>query len=166
MRVIGIDPDTRNITLCVLEGPKLVQHAIIAAKGQRAEDRLKQLWDGFGEWAHQQEYVGPVDYAYVEKPMYTVSAAATIAQSIVIGVIRAVLWQAEIPHSLVDPGTWKKEMLGTGHASKEEIKALALTLFHDLDTSLAQDVYDSAIIGRWGANKFTAASVQDGKETV
>jgi len=149
--VWGIDADTKTIVIYRIGGNN--GHYIIPSKGQRAEDRISQLYQGLEEYIYGMEHCCDLPrFAFIEKPMFTGNPAATISQAFVIGMIRGVLWRNVIDNSLVDPGVWKKAMLGTGHASKEEIKALAIARFQ-LSDDLAQDVYDAAMIAAWGAGK-------------
>lgn len=149
--VWGIDPDTKNITLAEVTSKGRLEYVILSGgKGQRAEDRVEKLYVAFHGLV-QAALVLPT-WAYIEKPMFTVNPSATIAQSQIVGVMRAALWRYDVPHSLVDPGVWKKALLGNGRASKEEIKAWSIARF-GLEDTLAQDVYDAAAIAEWGAQR-------------
>lgn len=156
MIVWGIDPDTKNITVA-RGGPNrdLEWEVISGGKERTAAGRFETLLEGFNSYLQRRhdEHSLP-DYVYVEKPMFTINPAATIAQALVIGAIRACLMISGIPDSLVDPGVWKKALLGTGKASKEEIKAWAKTRF-DMPDNLPQDVYDAAAIVAWGMANLT-----------
>jgi Holliday junction resolvasome RuvABC endonuclease subunit len=50
---------------------------------------------------------------------------------------------------MVDNGTWKKGVLGNGHASKEEIAAYATKVL-GIPLNEPQDVYDAACIAEFG----------------
>lgn len=147
MRVAGIDPDTRAITMVTLS-PGDIQMLRLEAKGRRAEDRVEGLYK---ELFFQHPTLGPdlTDWVYIETPVMGVNAKALRDQAIVVGMIRYWLWYQEQPHSLVDNGTWKKVVLGNGHASKEEIAAYAQRVL-GLEQGLAQDFYDAACIAEFG----------------
>lgn len=149
--VWGIDPDTKQIAIAE-DSPSWLQ---IHAVGRTAEDRIRELYDEFDDAVGMYE----PGYVYVEKPMYTGNPVSTIAQVMVVGVIRAVLWRHEVPHSLVDPGVWKKALLGTGRASKEEIKDF-IRARSDLPEDLDQDVYDALAIATWGSSQFKGNTVE------
>jgi Holliday junction resolvasome RuvABC endonuclease subunit len=155
MRIAGIDPDTKAITIVVLTdevggAPKIFR---IEAKGRRAEDRIEKLYEGL--------YVLPpealnFDWAYIESPVLAqfkgkTNAKALRDQSMVIGLIRGYLWGQGEEHSLVDNTIWKKGLLGNGHASKEEIAAYAQKMLQ-VPTDQPQDAYDAACIAAWGCN--------------
>lgn len=150
MRVIGIDPDTKSITFVSLDSEnqgsryKIIR---VEAKGRRAEDRVEKLWAGLEDLS-----VWPLmhpDWVYIETPVMGVNAKALRDQAVVVGLIRSFLWRKGLPHSMVDNGTWKKAVLGGGHASKEEIAAYAQRVL-GLEAGQPQDVYDAACIAVYG----------------
>jgi len=151
MRVVGIDPDTKAITWAVTdtEAPGIVHVGRVEAKGRRAEDRLCMLVDLF---YHAIPEFDTCDWIYVERPVVVgggarkINRKAIIDQSIVVGAIRALLYLRGQNHTLVDPGTWKRAVLGDGHASKEDIKRWALAHFKGLKDDHPQDFYDAVCI--------------------
>lgn len=158
MRVAGIDPDTKRITVAVVDddGGVSLQHEIAEPppmKQSRAEHRFLPLMDAFLDLI---DGMGGFDYAYVEKPMYTGNPASTIAQSAVLGGIRYALHLKHIPHTVCDPGTWKGDVLSNKRPSKEDIKQWAMTNLNIPD-GLAQDVYDAYCIAWHGYRKLPSA---------
>lgn len=151
MRIAGIDPDTKSITIVVLaeDEPNIVE--CIRVKGRRAEDRIEQLYNELFVWTGDalNDVFGPIDWVYIETPVMGVNAKALRDQAQVVGMIRYWLWSHDQPHSLVDNGTWKKGVLGNGHASKEEIAAYAQRVLR-LKAGQPQDVYDAACIAEYG----------------
>ena len=67
----------------------------------------------------------------------------------IVGALRAVLFIWGISHSMVDPAIWKKAIMGTGHAPKEEIKAWGERVLK-LPSNQPQDIYDAAAIAMFG----------------
>ncbi len=148
MKISGIDPDTKAITGVTLEPDKEPRIYRVEAKGRRAEDRIEKLYTSlaltfFGE---------PSEWVYIETPVMGVNVKALRDQAMVIGMIRYWLWSNDQPHSMVDNGTWKKGVLGNGHASKEEIAAYAQRVLH-IPADHPQDVYDAACIAAWGSGQ-------------
>ncbi len=148
MRVAGIDPDTRAITIVTLGDSPGCVFWRGEAKGRRAEDRIEGLYK---ELFFQHSTLGDdlIDWVYIETPVMGVNAKALRDQAIVVGMIRYWLWSQDQPHSLVDNGTWKKAVLGGGKASKEEIAAYAQRVL-GMEAGLAQDYYDAACIAEYG----------------
>lgn len=161
MRVCGIDPDTKSLTIFIIDdnpvnGPVALQERgwvklRIEASGRRAEDRFLGLVDDMqsilpGSLLSKSEYV------YIERPFVGPNRKAAIDVGMVVGALRGELRRLGVPHSLVDPAIWKKAELGSGHASKEDIKFWASVRF-DLPNNLIQDVYDAATIAAFGLDR-------------
>lgn len=160
MRIAGIDPDTKNITIAWFTGETSGTHGadghkVVTTppmKKSLAEHRFLPLYKAFHAWLYLAQTNIPFDFVYVEKPMLTRNAAATIWQSAVMGMIRCTLDDQDIPHQLVDPGTWKKETIGNGSADKEAIAVWAQVNLR-LPEGLPQDVYDAYCIAWHGQLK-------------
>lgn len=153
MRIAGIDPDTKAITGVTLVRDKEPSIFRVEAKGRRAEDRIEKLYTSL-----RLTFMGePVDWVYVETPVLAqfrgkTNAKALRDQAMVIGMIRYWLWSNHQPHSMVDNTVWKKGLLGSGHASKEEIAAYAQRVLH-ISADQPQDVFDAACIAAWGSGQ-------------
>ena len=152
MRIIGIDPDTKSVTFVQLDTKNQEEWrnclVRVEVKGRRAEDRVEKLWEGLDVFSTVWRLKHP-DWVYIETPVMGVNAKALRDQAVVVGLIRSFLWRKKLPHSMVDNGTWKKAVLGNGHASKEEIAAYAQSVL-GLEAGLAQDYYDAACIAQFG----------------
>jgi Holliday junction resolvasome RuvABC endonuclease subunit len=150
MRVMGIDPDTKAITSVILDSDPTRAPIVtrLEAKGRRAEDRIEGLY--------KELFMSPpqtkIDWVYIESPVMGVNAKALSYQAQVIGMIRYWLWYHDLPHSLVNNGTWKKNVLGNGHASKEEIAAYAQQML-EFGSGELQDIYDAALIAEFGLTR-------------
>ena len=145
MRIAGIDPDTKAIQIVVLDdgGPNIYR---LQAAGRRAEDRIQALADML---EHSPVVWRGVQWVYIETPVMGVNAKALRDQAQVVGIIRSFLWRNGLDNSMVDNGTWKKAVLGNGHASKEEIAAYAKKILNIPDGE-PQDAYDAACIAAFG----------------
>lgn len=157
--IVGIDPDTKAITGVALGGGKEPNIWRIEAKGRRAEDRIEKLFTSLRLTFFPDK---PVDWVYIELPMLAqwkgkTNPKALRDQSMVIGMIRYWLWSNNQPHSMVDHGTWKKGVLGNGHASKEEIADYAQRVLH-IPADQPQDAFDAACIAAWGASHLMGSS--------
>ena len=148
LRVAGVDPDTRAITTAWFSDAGQVLVRRDEQKGRIAEDRFFALVNKFSVTALYLSDQG-VEWFYVERPPYGVNPRATIDQACVLGAIRFILGELHMPYSLVDPGTWKKAVLGNGHASKDDIKAWAIRALGVPDGQ-EQDIYDAALIAQFG----------------
>lgn len=146
MRVVGCDPDTKNLTFVILDD-KGYTTSRIEAKGRRAEDRIQKLYEGLKGLTLTN--VPPIDWCYVEVPVLGRNAKALRDQATVVGMIRYWLWDQGIAHSMVDNTVWKRAVLGSGNASKEEIVAYAQKVL-GVQEGVPQDVSDASLIAEFG----------------
>lgn len=83
----------------------------------------------------------------IEKPLYFRNPHSTISISEVVGAVKEVLELGSILYKVVDNKTWKKEVVGTGSASKEDILKYANGYFNTEFEE--QDWADAACIAKW-----------------
>ncbi len=147
MLVTGIDSDTKSVAVVTLdsERPSWSRYFQFGVKGRRAEDRIQALSTGIEGRFAGQDY----GWVHIETPVMGVNAKALRDQAFVIGMLRHELWLNDLGNSLVDNGTWKKAVLGGGHASKEEIAQYAVQRFPQLEGE-SQDIMDAACIALFG----------------
>ncbi len=163
MIVAGIDPDTKAVTIVTLDsevrGSNAHKITRFEAKGRRAEDRIHAL-----SVEIETGYMGAskFDWIYIETPIMGVNVKALRDQAFVVGMIRHELWRRGQPHSLVDNGTWKRLTVGTGHATKEEIKDWALRVEPSLPGDAKQDVYDAFCIAKYGQSAIRGEPAKGG----
>ncbi len=145
MRITGIDADTKSIAMVTFLGKPLSQE-YIKVPGQRANDRFNNLIRGFIEV--QSEWLLS-DWVWLEEPVMGANRKAAINQAYVVGAIRSILIQHGISVSVINNATWKKAVIGNGHASKEEIAIFAIDVL-DMKRGQSQDIYDAACIAQFG----------------
>lgn len=145
--IAGIDPDTKAITAVFspAAGHDLELFRV-EAKGRLAEHRFQDLAKAFRDRAG--DFV-KCQWVYIERPPMGVNPRSTIDQSMLVGAVCFCLAERGISYSLVDPGTWKKGLIGRGNADKPLIKEWAIQNLQ-LPTDLKQDYYDAACIAQWG----------------
>ena len=139
----GIDPDTKFI--CLSAGDNFYT---AIDKARLATARFLPLMSQFRMLLLNPE-LRELAWVYVERPPMGVNPKATIDQAKVVGGLETLLHERGIPFSEVDPGTWKKGLIGQGNADKELIRSWAIINL-GLPEGLRQDFYDSACIRRWG----------------
>mgnify|MGYP003624259169 FL=1 len=83
----------------------------------------------------------------IEKPLYFKNPHSTISISEVVGAVKEVLELANIAYKTVDNRVWKKEVVGNGGASKEDIMKYATNYFNTEFEE--QDWADAACIAKW-----------------
>ena len=139
--IAGIDPDTKLIVVALADS-----FLVAATKERLAESRFRPLISQFRALVPR---MFDVTWCYIERPPMGVNPRSTIDQSMVVGAIACILHEHGIGWSLVDPGTWKKGLIGRGNADKPLIKEWAIANL-GLPDNLRQDYYDASCIRRWG----------------
>jgi Holliday junction resolvasome RuvABC endonuclease subunit len=147
VRICGVDLDSKSITWAILDVglPGVILHRI-EDKGRKAEDRFPSL---IKQAVIAMTSFAACNWTYIEAPIVGPNRKSALDQGMMLGAFRALLLGKDIPHSLVSIGTWKKATLGTGAATKEEIKRWAIQYYH-LDSNLLQDFYDAVAIAHFG----------------
>ena len=80
----------------------------------------------------------------IEKAIYIQNAKATIQIASVVTAIQLACHKQNIPCYLVDNKTWKKDIIGKGNSSKQDIMEYAVDKWGDVFTE--QDYADAACI--------------------
>ncbi len=150
MRIVGIDADSKLFAVVALDEdvPAGFEWFYYKQKGRTSEDRFRPLLAEFESIVGSSMFEG-VDWAYIEAPVGVRNAGALRAQAYAVGAMRYVLYANDVPYTVIDNGTWKKQVIGNGKAPKEEIAAFAQKQWEMID-SLEQDVYDAACIAQFG----------------
>lgn len=94
------------------------------------------------------------DYVFIEDVLIGNNRKYSIKLAQTMGAVLAGMPYTEVPPQVipVNVSTWKKEILGNGHASKEDIRNW-LTAYNSAYAELCdgdQDQYDAACIGLYG----------------
>ena len=150
MNIIGIDADTKRIVVATLCGEEDEPHVkIINADGRRAVDRFYVLTDQFDEFMRTELWPTQQTVIYVEEPVLR-NAKSFFYQAMVLGALCVMLdYWLEAPY-LVHPSVWKKALLGSGSASKDQVKQWVLSVYPGLGSGQPQDVYDAVAIAHYG----------------
>jgi len=85
--------------------------------------------------------------AAVESAIFIQNPKATIAIASVVGVVRFICMLVGIKCCHVDNTKWKRDVVGKGNCSKQDIKAFAINKWGDIFKE--QDYADAACIALW-----------------
>jgi Holliday junction resolvasome RuvABC endonuclease subunit len=153
MTVIGIDPSSKKLALCVTypgseKYPELhsirLPEGILQATGAAFEEAFLCF----------QKYSDAA--VYMEEPVVGRNVRSTIVQAQVGGAVMAAADRAGLPYfELVNNSHWKKEVLGKGNAKKEEISFWLGEIWPEA-YNLAQkdqDLIDASCINRYGVRR-------------
>jgi Holliday junction resolvasome RuvABC endonuclease subunit len=153
MTVIGIDPSSKKLALCITypgseKYPEF--HSI------RLPEGILQATGAAFEEAFLCFRKHPEAAVYMEEPVVGRNVRSTIVQAQVGGAVMAAADRAGLPYfELVNNSHWKKEVLGKGNAKKEEISELLEKIWPEA-YNLAQkdqDLIDASCINRYGVRR-------------
>ena len=140
----GIDCSSKAVHVTVIDDDSSVVVCYkFTAEGKTAKDRFPDIAKGLGVLPN---LVKGATVA-IEKPLYFRNPHSTISISEVVGAVKEVLELGSIFYKVVDNKTWKKEVVGTGSASKEDILKYANGYFNTEFEE--QDWADAACIAKW-----------------
>lgn len=160
--ILGIDASSTKVAVVALplssgklygiyEATKLAKKAGPQAcyEAHKAMTQFLDAWDGFQL------------HAWMEAPVVAKGGAwSTIAQAMTSGAIQVAMYE----HGLrtieyVRPPAWKKEVVGHGHATKEDVATFLERTRPDLfaATGGSQDLIDAACIALYGFASFVDA---------
>ena len=156
MRIIGVDADSKLFAAVALDdtpepGQPIFQWVLHQEKGRIAEDRFFGLMDAFEKFIRSEFFYAPGAWpsaVYIEAPVAGRNIAALRSQAYIIGAMRQALKRNGLHSYLVDNTTWKKQVIGSGKATKDDIALFAIQQWGQ--RGLEQDVYDAACIAQFG----------------
>lgn len=152
---MGIDVSTKSLA-CVLvttvgSTPKFIPYEL-EAEGAFEERfrRLSLLFDHFMQHNNGAYYDDEaVEQVIIEDvPFVQGQNGLRIAQ--ILGMVKSTLVRFGIPVRMVNVSTWKKQVVGSGRASKEEIRAWAEGAWGIIRPLGSQNQYDALAIASYG----------------
>jgi len=128
MRVLGVDPGTRNVGYGVIDkdGSRLkpVAYGTVAAKSRAVHDRLREIYEGISGVIAS---YGP-DVVALEKAFYAKSVKSTIRIGEGRGVVLLCAAQAGLPVAEYAPRVVKRAAVGTGSAHKSQVQHMVKSI--------------------------------------
>ncbi|NOZ21642.1 MAG: crossover junction endodeoxyribonuclease RuvC [Planctomycetes bacterium] len=128
VRVLGVDPGTRNVGFGVIDkvGSRLhpVTYGAIAAKAKDLPERLKQIHDGLAEIIAEHH----PDVVAVEEAFYAKSVTSTLRLGEGRGVVLLCAAEAGLPVSEYAPRLVKRAVVGTGAAHKSQVQQMVKSI--------------------------------------
>ena len=154
MRVLGIDLGIRKIACAALDGEALVHAEAYEVDAELPRDlQLRSL----AAYAHDAAQLANADSVWIEDTIIGNNRRFSIRLAETKGAVMAGLSSLRLQHGtdirLVDNNTWKKVVVGQGHATKDQVKDY-INVSRGAYAPLCgddQDLYDAACIGLYGA---------------
>jgi len=147
MNVFGIDVSTSKIAVAKIEQDNYSVIEFIS-KSRSWEARLKNLYPQFFEYVA--DNITSDDLVVIEDVPMVQNRAAVIRLTHSVAMCRIVCIHHNIDCFGVNVSTWKKDVIGDGHADKDKIKRMATKIFDKSVSKLNQDLVDALCIAKWG----------------
>jgi Holliday junction resolvasome RuvABC endonuclease subunit len=140
--IIGVDPGLRKVTLACSEG---MRTHIQVARSERWRE-LNEIRDEIRLLMARWAQVEKIDRIYLEEPV--VAGARNLRATIGIAETAGVVLSLGIPVTLVPVSSWKKAVIGSGRASKEDVAEWFTRTYPEAPGH--QDIYDATAILHYG----------------
>ena len=149
MKIIGVDASTKRIAIVQFKDGNLDDWNLISTMEHPLDDRIFDLYHKFKE---QIECRFKPDLVIFEEIPFVRNFRAERALSEIVGCCKLVCQENNINYRVVNNTVWKKQVLGDGRATKDEIKAFVIVKYPIL-TFEKQDILDACAICLMGVNR-------------
>jgi len=146
MKHLGLDTSSKAIHIVVLdENEKLIEiYKADCTKSKPFRERFPELMDNFARILIEDIDIDTVDYAVVEEPIFAQNRNVVCTLSEVVGAVWGTLCLSDIPTTLIHNMLWKKQILGNGKVTKDDILKYAIEKWGDEFPE--QDYADAACV--------------------
>jgi Holliday junction resolvasome RuvABC endonuclease subunit len=149
MKVLGVDIDSRKFGATLIDRKdNSVSSFFFRSNKKETDDRIEELYNCFETILKS---YAP-DKVYIEEPIYIQNFKTTKAISETVGNCKSICRLNKIEFETVPNKTWKKEIIGNGNCSKDDIKKFMIDVGL-LEDDHEQDMYDSCGIALYGLKK-------------
>jgi crossover junction endodeoxyribonuclease RuvC len=163
MKILAIDPGTREMGIALLEGPSLVYHGVKIIKNRRSAHEI--LGEGRRIILRLLNDFRPA-VLVVEKTFFASKRSALL--NVFADEIRALGKRKGLKVVSFAPNTVKKFISGNGRASKEEVAQVIVARFPELKVYLSQDrkwklryhenMFDAVALALTASNRLSPSS--------
>ena len=142
--IAGIDLGLRSIHVSLVEGDYIETHSLTVERGVTRAVELRDL-------ARQLRLVLPICTVFVEEPVVAGSRNLRVALGIA-QLAGVVMTETDTDCYLVSVSAWKKEVIGKGNATKEQVSDFLSESFPRYSQVCAgkQDLIDATCIALYG----------------
>lgn len=153
MKYLGLDTSSKAIHIVILDdNENLIKIYKADCDTKKSfKDRFPELMDNFARILIEDIDIDTVDYALIEEPIFAQNRNVVRTLSEVVGAVWGTLCLSDIPTTLVDNGTWKKQVLGSGKATKDDILKHAIEKWGDEFPE--QDYADAACVALYAVKE-------------
>lgn len=158
---LGFDCSSKMIHMVQLDAftDEIVRMESWKNNSKDMDQRINETLAAFEGWydSHMgrdcHSHLGERFMAFIENPIYVQNVKATIGISSMIAGVKHFIYQQGINCFGMDNRSWKKDIVGNGKASKEEIMRFAEAKWGK-GKFPEQDFADAACIALWGRIRF------------
>ena len=152
IRVLAIDPGTREMGVALFEGRELLYHGVLSIKrGTSPHDRLREarkvVLRLIGDFK---------PHALVTEKAFFANNRNASLLNVLVDEIQAIARRKRLKVLSLAPSTVKKEICGNGRASKREVAKVVVAHYPELKVYLTQD---RAWKERYHQNMFDAVAL-------
>ena len=153
MKYLGLDTSSKAIHCVILDenGDLIELYKATCNTKDSFKKRFPPLIHEFARIVIDEIDFETVDYAVIEEPIFAQNRNVVRTLSEVVGAVWGALCLSDIPTTLVDNGTWKKEILGSGKATKDDILKYAIEKWGDEFPE--QDYADAACVALYSVKE-------------
>lgn len=150
MNLMGVDLGIHKVSMFLLLDQGQVHVSTVDLADSAELSRARQL-QALASGAYHQALMWGIDCVWIEDTLVGNNRGYSLALTEVKGALMATLAsQADI--RLVNVGTWKKQVVGQGHATKDDVKYY-IDVTYPAYAPLCgdnQDLYDAACVALYG----------------
>lgn len=169
MSIMGIDIDSRKFGLAIVDEHNTIKCKVFyQIDSKNTEDRLFALYDELNRLLdfsgndyeednnNTNDSLYPEDKPnkiYIEEAIYVSNFKTSRAISEVIGNLKILCRNKGFEFEMVPNKTWKKEIIGNGNASKDDIRKWVVDHYKKVGNDGPQDLYDAICIALYGVKR-------------
>jgi len=127
MRVLGCDCSTKLIGCSMITDKDIITATIYGGNKNDTNVRAEVMYQAIKEILDAWE----PEAVYIEQAVYLQNVKVTLTIDAVVNGVRYACIDKNIPYFIIDNKSWKKDVLGNGNSSKEDIAKFSKTKWGD-----------------------------------
>jgi len=144
MRVLGCDCSTKLIGCSMITDKDIITATIYGGNKNDTNVRAEVMYQAIKEILDAWE----PEAVYIEQAVYLQNVKVTLTIDAVVNGVRYACIDKNIPYFIIDNKSWKKDVLGNGNSSKEDIAKFSKTKWGDKFKT--QDEMDACCLAYFG----------------
>jgi len=148
MKILGVDIDSRKFGFVIIDGKKLHYYYFFESKDKEPQERIYAIYEAF----KIQFNIQKPDIVFIEDSMYSQNYNTSRLIAETVGNCKLFCRLQTVPVYTVANKSWKKEIIGNGNCSKDDIKEFIIKKYKVLKDS-PQDVLDATGVALCGVKR-------------